>query len=202
VIASVTVTNQTGHKLPSGYPEGRRIWINLKAYNAQDALIYESGAYNSATGVLTHDADVMIYEIHPGISPGLAGVVGQPAGPSFHFVLNDTVYMDNRIPPRGATNEELATVQSPVVDHVYPDGQYWDVTEYELPFETDSIVATLYYQTTSKEYIEFLRDNNTTSNRGNQLYAMWDSTGKAAPEIMEREYLRVQRPVDDLTIIL
>ncbi len=203
VLAYVTVTNQTAHKLPSGYPEGRRIWINLQAFNAQQQLIYESGAYAPSTGVLTHDSQLKVYEVHPGISPGLAGVVGQPAGPSFHFVLNDTIYTDNRIPPRGVTNAELANVQSPVVDYAYPDGQYWDVTSYELPIETDSIVATLYYQTTSKEYIEFLRDNNVTNDRGNIVFALWDSTGKAAPELMERDFFRVihpLEPVDDLTI--
>ncbi len=205
VFANVTVTNETAHKLPSGYPEGRRIWINLKAFDAQQQLVYESGAYNSSTAVLTHDAQVKIYEIHPGISPGLSGVVGQPAGPSFHFVLNDTIYMDNRIPPRGATNAELAAIQSSVVDHAYPDGEYWDVTDYELPIETDSIEVSLYYQTTSKEYIEFLRDHNTTSNRGNTVYALWDSTGKSAPELMEREHIRVVHPlepIDDLVIML
>lgn len=204
VLAHVTVTNQTGHKLPSGYPEGRRIWINLRAFNASGQLIFESCAYDNATGVLAHDGQAKVYEVHPGISPGLAEVVGQPAGPSFHFVLNDTVYMDNRIPPRGATNSELSAVQSPVVDYIYADGQYWDITDYELPFETDSIVASLYYQTTSKEYIEFLRDNNVTSNRGNTLYALWDSTGKSSPELLEREYFRVIHPVapiDDLTIV-
>ncbi|MHC4065735.1 MAG: hypothetical protein ACYSUI_14725, partial [Planctomycetota bacterium] len=29
----VTVTNLTGHKLISGYPEGRRMWLNIKWYN-------------------------------------------------------------------------------------------------------------------------------------------------------------------------
>ena len=40
---TVKVTNETGHKLPSGYPEGRRIWINLKAFNSITAEAFESG---------------------------------------------------------------------------------------------------------------------------------------------------------------
>lgn len=203
VHAEVTITNETGHKFPSGYPEGRRIWINVKGFDAQQQMIFESGAYNSTTGVLTEDEQIKIYEIHPGISPGLADALGLPSGKSFHFVLNDTVYMDNRIPPRGATNAELTMIQSPVVDYSYADGQYWDITDYDLPLATDSIVATLFYQTTSKEYIEFLRDHNTTSTRGDVLYALWDTTGKSAPEMMEQEYFRVIHPlvaVDDLTI--
>ncbi|MFH1754212.1 MAG: hypothetical protein ABIA59_00785, partial [Candidatus Latescibacterota bacterium] len=66
---TVTVTNETGHKLPSGYPEGRRIWINLKAYNIDNDLIYESGVYNAATGVLTKDDAIKIYQVKPGLSP-------------------------------------------------------------------------------------------------------------------------------------
>ena len=50
--ATVTVINNTGHKLPSGYPEGRRIWINLQAYDSAGSLIYESGAYDSNTAIL------------------------------------------------------------------------------------------------------------------------------------------------------
>ncbi len=30
----VRVTNQTGHKLPTGYPEGRRIWLNAKFFRS------------------------------------------------------------------------------------------------------------------------------------------------------------------------
>jgi len=180
----VTVTNETGHKLPSGYPEGRRMWLHVAAYDAGDQLVYESGAYDPATGILTHDPDVKIYEIEPGISERLAPVLGMPAGPSFHFVLNDTVWLDNRIPPRGFTNAAFEEIQSPPVGHAYADGQYWDVTDYVLPVDAARVDVTLYYQTTSKEYVEFLRDENVTDSWGDDLYAAWVAHGRAAPVAM------------------
>lgn len=181
---TVRVTNETGHKLPSGYPEGRRIWLNVVATDALGQQVFESGSYDFGTGVLAHDAQEKIYEIQPGLSPALASALGLPAGKSFHFVLNDTVYSDNRIPPRGATNAELLSVQSPTVAHTYADGQHWDDTEYALPAEAESVYVTLYYQTTSKEYVEFLRDANTTNSAGQDLYDAWVAQGKAPPEVM------------------
>ena len=46
---SVTLINETGHKLPSGYPEGRRMWINVKAYDDGQNQVYESGAFDAGT---------------------------------------------------------------------------------------------------------------------------------------------------------
>lgn len=181
---NVRITNETGHKLPSGYPEGRRMWLNVKAYDAANVLVYESGAYDADTGVLSHDEDAKIYQIKPGISTRLGDLVGVQAGPSFHFVLNDTVYSDNRIPPRGFTNAAFTAIQSPPVDYEYEDGAYWDDTEYELPTSARSVEVTLYYQSTSKEYIEFLRDNNTTDDYGQRLYDAWVAQGRAAPVAM------------------
>jgi hypothetical protein len=181
---AVRVINETGHKLPSGYPEGRRVWLHVEAYDALDQLVYESGHYDFTTAELTHDEDLKIYEILPGISPGLAAALGQPAGHSFHFVLSDTVYFDNRIPPRGSTNADLLDVQSPIVAYTYADGQYWDDTEYHLPDTADSVHVELYYQTTTKEYIEFLRDANTTNSAGQDLYNAWVAQGKAPPVLI------------------
>jgi hypothetical protein len=187
----VTVTNETGHKLPSGYPEGRRIWLNVKAFDQADLLIYESGAYDAATGVLTHDADVKIYEIKPGLTSGLASALGLSDGPSFHFVVNDTIYSDNRIPPRGFTNSNFETIQSPPVAYAYADGQYWDNTPYPVPGAASLIVVTLYYQTVSKEYVEFLRDENATDNWGNVFYDLWNTNGKSAPVAMTVDSISV-----------
>ncbi len=196
---SVKVTNETAHKLPSGYPEGRRIWLNVQAFDDGGAKVFESGAYDPATGVLTHDDQAKVYEIHLGISPGLAGALGLPAGPGFHFVLNDTVYHDNRIPPRGFTNAAFAAVQSPPVGHAYADGQYWDITPYALPATADSVVVRLFYQTLSKEYVEFLRDANHTNTAGQVLYDAWAAHGRSAPVLMAeaRAAVNVLTGVDD-----
>ncbi|MEZ4655677.1 MAG: Ig-like domain-containing protein, partial [Candidatus Eisenbacteria bacterium] len=86
-LATVTITNRSGHKLPTGYPEGRRMWVSLAAYDAADQIIYESGAYDPGTGILVEDDDLALYEAKMGISPALAGALGLPAGASFHFTL-------------------------------------------------------------------------------------------------------------------
>ena len=179
------VTNQTGHKLPSGYPEGRRIWLNVKGLDAANSAVYESGTYDFATAELDlDDPTAKIYEVHPGLSPGLAATLGMPPGPSFHFVLSDTIYHDNRIPPRGFTNANFEAIQSPPVHYTYADGQHWDDTEYYMPAEVESVIVTLYYQSTSREYVEFLRDANYTNQTGQDLYDAWVTQGKAPPFVM------------------
>ena len=182
----VSVTNNTGHKLPTGYPEGRRIWLNVKFYNAATNLLGESGAYNPATGVLSHDAQVKIYEVHPGLETNLANALGLPPGPSLHFVLNNRIYEDNRIPPRGFTNAAYEAFGGAPVGHSYADGQYWDDTLYSLPAGTVRAEARLYYQSTSKEFVEFLRDENVTNTKGQELYSLWSTNGKCPPTLMQQ----------------
>ncbi|MHC4313000.1 MAG: multiheme c-type cytochrome [Planctomycetota bacterium] len=181
----VTVTNNCGHKLPTGYPEGRRIWINVKFYDDSNSLISESAAYDPATGYLSHDHDAKIYDIEPGIDPTLASILALPSGPSFHFTLNNKVYKDNRIPPRGFTNDAYEDFGGAPVAYSYADGQYWDDTYYAIPPSAVSAQVTLYYQSTSKEFVEFLRDENTTNSDGQYLYDLWNDNDKCPPEVMQ-----------------
>ncbi len=180
----VTVTNQSGHKLPTGYPEGRRAWLNIKFKNASQVVIGESGAYNAATGVLSEDPQVKIYEAKPGLDTDTAALVGVSPGPSFHFVLNNKIYKDTRIPPRGFTNANFAPFGGTPIGLGYADGQYWDESAYAIPYGAVTAEVTLYYQSTSKEYVEFLRDENTTDTKGQELYDLWNENNKCPPEVM------------------
>lgn len=180
----VRVTNESGHKLPTGYPEGRRMWVNVKFTNAKGQLIAERGAYDSATAVLS-GADTKIYQAKQGISPAIAKLTGIAAGPGFHLALANKVFYDNRIPPRGFSNAAFNAIGSGAIGYAYADGQHWDDTLFAIPTGATSATVTLFYQTTTKEYIEFLRDANTTDGNGLTAYNAWLAQGKSAPVAMD-----------------
>jgi hypothetical protein len=159
------------------------MWLNLKAFNGQDQQIYASGAYDPATAVLTHDPALKVYEVKLGLTPEFAQVVNVPAGESFHFVLNNTILKDNRIPPRGYTKAGYSKRGLKPVGASYQDGQYWDDTVYIVPAETQKVIATLYYQTSSKEYIDFLRSKGGAD--GATLGQLWD-TLKSPPVLISQ----------------
>jgi hypothetical protein len=189
----VRVENLTGHKLPTGYPEGRRMWIRLEVLDGDGGTIWESGAYDESTGVLAADPDLKVYETIHGTHAG---------GPGFHLVLNDRIFLDNRIPPRGFVPD----VETQPVGYEYPtlpDGSlaHWDVTPYTVPVpegtpEPLRVTASLWYQTTTKEYVEFLRDENVTGpdptdpdpeapSRGEKMHALWEEHDRCPPVLVD-----------------
>jgi hypothetical protein len=180
----VRVVNQTGHKLPSGYAEGRRMWVNVKFFGASGGLLEERGAYDFTRAVLD-EASAKVYEAKLGLDDAMAALTGLAAGPSFHFALVNTIVKDNRIPPRGFTNAGFAAVQAAPVGASYADGQYWDDTLYEIPARASSARVVVYYQTSSKEYMEFLRDENHTNNAGRVAYEAWRVAGMGPPVVMD-----------------
>ncbi len=190
----VRVTNQTGHKLPTGYPEGRRMWLNVKFRDGGNDVVKESGAYDRETGALTEDEEIKIYQTKLGIDEAVSGLTGIPAGHTFHLVLNNVVLFDNRIPPRGFTNAGYATFGGRPVGYTYDDGQYWDDTYYAIPAGATSAEVTLNYQLTTREYVEFLRDANTTNSKGQDMYDHWENYDRCPPEEMAVVTLPVTGP--------
>ncbi len=178
---SFTIQNQTGHKLISGFPEGRRMFINIRAYQG-GLLIYEVNPYDRDAGTLkgldiyTYNglglpgpavlgssevySDALVYELHPSSS-----LTGEQE--TFHFALADGRYKDNRIPPKGF---DIIGAPDRLVVPVWHGAElpdYFSAEEYAggfddvalaIPAGADVVEINLYYQTTSREYIEFLRD--------------------------------------------
>jgi len=172
--ATLRVVNHTGHKLISGFPEGRRMWLNVRFLDSSGAVISEINRYEplqtgtNAQGNKTYlgggdlivTREDLVYEAN--MSSSLTG-----EQKTFHFVLATDRHKDNRIPPRGFRIEEaVARICHPRWDG--EDAPDWFSPEeyaggyHELGFSNPPGAAgwdaTLYYQTTSKEYIEFLRD--------------------------------------------
>lgn len=209
----VRVTNLSGHKLPTGYPEGRRAWVQLTARRGNQ-IVWQSGAYNPATGVLTEDPQLRMYHAEPGIwnrnGTGQCDTVDGDGNAAFHFVLNNCWRVDTRIPPLGFTGGDDLEVRP--VGVTYPEtspgsGELvnWDDVTYQVSLPPGSsgpitFEARLLYQVASKDYIEFLRDQavendfpddctpRTTpiqASRGEYMYGLWVEHGRAAPFEMD-----------------
>lgn len=218
----VEVTNLSGHKLPTGYFEGRRMWIALEVRDGDGELVLASGVYDPLTAVLADDPQLKVYQRQAGIWNHLgAGECDHSdalGDPMFHFVLNDCVILDNRIPPAGftgGTDPELGPV-----GYSYPETApgsgvlvHWDVTDYLAAVPADApspltVTAALYYQTTTREYVEFLRDQALANgfpddclprasgstprmSRGEILHDIWTRYGKAPPVLMRSATVEV-----------
>jgi len=112
-------------------------------------------------------ADELVYEVHP--SSDLTG-----EQETFHFVLATGRYKDNRIPPKGFDIAGAAGRISQPVWHGQDAPEYFTAAEYAGGYDevalaiapgADYVQVVVYYQTTSREYIEFLRNeiNGTAS---------------------------------------
>ena len=100
---NLKVVNLTGHKLISGYPEGRRMWLNIKWFDSNGTMLREDGEYgpigvtiaNPADGPAVEvesilnldDPDTRIYEAHYSMTKEWADVL-LLTGKSPDFVLS------------------------------------------------------------------------------------------------------------------
>ena len=197
----VRIYNNSGHKLPTGYGEGRRMWIQVRFLGPQGQLIEERGGYDPLTATLD-ETGTKVYEVIHGLDATVASATGLDAGKSFHFALNNVIEKDNRIPPRGFTNAGFEAVQAHPVGASYADGEYWDDTLFAIPCEAVSAEVRVLHQTTTKEYIEFLRDENTTDTLGQLAYDLWVANGMSAPVEMDLETIDLgPRLTGDVTTI-
>jgi Dictyostelium (slime mold) repeat len=183
---SFKLRNNTGHKLITGYPEGRRMFLNLRLSKGTQTM-YEINPYDANAGTFrgldpvdspaspplgANEAhfDPLVYEVKMASS-----LTGQSK--SFHFLLGTERFKDNRIPPKGF---RIGEAKKRIAEPVWlgtPDPNFFSAAEYTggydqinlmLPTGATRVDVRLYYQTTSREYVEFLRDeiNGTATSLG------------------------------------
>jgi hypothetical protein len=233
---SVRITNLTGHKLISGYPEGRRMWLRTTWKDEAGTVLRQDGSYGSFQSNVNGtnytvssitDPNARVYEAKMGISQDWALqllTLGVPATlplsfdrttgavtmtlvqlasaapgtthESFHFVLNNTLIADNRIPPYGFRYNDAQTRNAlpvPATQFGNPgqNGIYdhFDDVPLNPPAGATRAEIELLYQTSSWEYIQFLRlanpgTNAFLQNKGIDLFDAWRNTGQSAPEQM------------------
>lgn len=200
-VALVRVTNLTGHKLPTGFSEGRRMWISVTGKDRNGNIVFESGKYDAVTRELVNDTQLKKYEAHLGPTQATASATNTPVDVSFLSALSDSTYFDNRIPPRGFSLSAFREYNAEPRGYVYTDGQYWDVTRYEMPIDVASVNVSLMFQQVTKEFAEYLRDENADNPYdwnawGERVYAAWQQHG--APVVMAEQHVSVQPSLSDL----
>ena len=193
ISAQVTIENKTGHKLPTGYPEGRRMWIQLQAFDANDTPFFQTGMLD-LNGELIHDANLKVYEMLMGMDYPSLGINRQE---SFHLVLNNTIIKDNRILPKGMVQlpgirgaDSFDPVTAPF-GGLYPNGHSIDTTNYSIAVPPGTqrpikVKATVFHQISSFSYVDFLANGGDATNStlphpiAQTVRSLW-LTGNRAP---------------------
>jgi hypothetical protein len=193
----VRVGNETGHKLPTGYSEGRVMWIEVVASYRGDP-VWTSGAWDGQS--IEADPQVRRYE-------AIAEAFEDQA--TFHLLRNDHWVVDSRIPPRGL-KADIET--DPVGDRWVFDGQAWPSTDevsyafapVELQDQTPpddddelSISVRLLYLVNTPEYIDFLAEENATNSAGTEVADLFEQLGGAPPVVLAEASATV--PLSGLT---
>lgn len=207
----VKVINKSGHRIPSGYPDGRRAWINLEVRDSNGRLIYESGHYDKNTARLTTTGSTtnLNYALEPVITDNKNAVmiyekrtgVKNPDGtytPSLNL-LNDKILFDNRLPPAGYSKTDYSRAGTKFINHHpvtyapyedtdrYPDGVNYDIVTYRFSAPRNAVLkakATFNWQTHTREFMEHLKDNDKSTLRPEGPPSVWEINYPLTPNYL------------------
>lgn len=179
----VTVTNRSGHKLPSGYSEGRVMWLEVVARYA-DEVVYASGRWDGTS--IEDDAQVRRYE---------AIAEDSVDGTTLHLLRNDRWVVDSRIPPLGL----MPDIETDPVGDRYAlrgDGTWSNADRVAYTFApahveplvgaADELVidVRLLYLINTPEYLEFLARENVTNGAGDFVNDAFAEHGAPQPLLL------------------
>jgi len=181
---SVKVINNTGHKLPSGYSEGRVMWLEVLGRHGEE-VVYSSGRWVDGEG-LADDPQLRSYEGH---------ALELASKTRFHLLRNDHWELDSRIPPKGLkadietdpVGDRYALLPDQTwpnyddVSYVFPAAQVLDAT----PEVADEMILSvrLLYVINTPEYVGFLADENKTNEAGQTVADLFAGLAPAPLEL-------------------
>jgi hypothetical protein len=188
---AVRVTNETGHKLPTGYP-ARRAWLRVQVRAGRE-VVFDSGAFDAEgrirgvdgadstphRDVITSPDEVQVWEM----------VAHDAEGQATNYLTRMAERgKDNRLLPRGWQSD------GPHVEHTAPVGTDGDENfaagedrvryRVSLPEGTSGrlvVVAWLHYQTIPPEWVDPLRA--VDADETDRFVRMYDAADKA-PETL------------------
>ncbi len=177
--------------MPTGIPL-RRMWIHLRAADADNNTVFESGSWDSEGringmdlpferhyNVIDREDEVQIYEAVP---------IDINGNVTNTLLRASTFIKDNRIPPLGFKSSHISYDTTAVYGYALNDpdfnkangneGTGTDVIKYRIPVNNLSemnISAEVCYQTLKPEVAEYLGEMNSLDiNRFNRMYEAAD----------------------------
>jgi hypothetical protein len=175
----VNVENLTGHKFPSGFPS-RRAWLHVTVRDAQQHVVFESGAWNGDGEIVGIDEDDL--EPHHDVIADASdvqiweSVLGNTDNQVTARLLRASQYLkDNRLPPVGFTTAAMSNPDYGVVGAAASDATFnnvdglgntgGDQVRYALPVSTAAgpftVDVEMCYQSIKPIFIENLERHET-----------------------------------------
>ncbi|MGK3996853.1 MYXO-CTERM sorting domain-containing protein [Sorangium sp. So ce1024] len=189
ITVTVRVENLTGHKFPTGYAESRRAWIAVFLVDEAGVERPLLGGYDADTGEIQHEPPTHEYRAVHGRWNNEAGKGEKEE----HLALHDMIISDTRIPPKGFVASRT-TEPTQEIDFSDGNGGYrnYDEASFTLTVPADAfgaqtLSARVYYQSMTREYVEFLRSENVTDDTGEKLMEIYEETGEAPPILVASE---------------
>jgi hypothetical protein len=159
---TVRVANQTGHKLPTGYPS-RRVWLHVRVDAADGSVVFESGATDAAGAIVDRGGHALAAQPHHDVIASDAQVqvweatLIDGAGAATHRALDARRYTkDDRILPTGfaptGTDRTRTLPVGVVNDATFVPGS--DDVTYQLPAGGANLHVELLYESLSPAIVD------------------------------------------------
>lgn len=204
LIADLTIENMAGHKLPTAYPS-RRTWIRFTVHDAQDNLLFESGAIAPDGSILgnANDEDAGSYETHyveinrEDQVQIYEAILADPSGKITTGLLTATTYAkDNRILPLGFdksnADSDISVKGAALRDDDFEGGR--DRIRYRIQLNNAngpiSISAELYYQPIAYRWAKNLSGYDAPET--NRFTGYYNSMSEYASVVLANTTMRLE----------